>query len=200
MTTAYQIGHSAGKKLRQKLIEAPINFLAKIAAYFRGFFDGLRGKTEGKMIAQNDKRLRKEINLYGCRFRCLQAIAEITCGKTLTAEQIEDAYNIFSVQPKIMNRNCRTGADEHFIIEHAFKVLGSNQKARQHGSHVLTTNERWSAQSGDFIILHWSTNTSDGHFTLADKNGKEIFDPWDEEISGSLSKKTITRKLYYKVA
>lgn len=200
MTTAYQKGLSVGEKLRKKLIEAPINFLAKIAAYLRGFFDGLRGKTEGKMIAQNDKRLRKEINLYGCRFRCLQAIAEITCGKTLTAEQIEDAYNIFSVQPKIMNKNCHTGTDEHLIIEHAFKVLGSNKKARQHGAHVLTANEKWGTQSGDFIILHWSTNTSDGHFTLANINGEEIFDPWNEKISGSPGKKTITRKLYYKVA
>lgn len=199
MTAAYKKGHMIGKKLRQKLIESPINFLAKIAAYFRGIFDGFSGKMEDKMIAQNDKRLRKEINLYGCRFRCLQAIAEITCGKSLTAEQIEDAYNIFSVQPKIMNKNCRTGPDEHLIIEHAFKCLGSTKNARQHGAFVATTGEKWAAQFGDFIILHWSTNTSDGHFTLANSGGKEIFDPWDEKIGGSIGKKTITRKLFYKV-
>lgn len=54
------------------------------------------------MIFQNDRRLNKKINLYGCRFRCLQAIAEAFLDKELEYQDILDSYHHFSTKPQVI--------------------------------------------------------------------------------------------------
>lgn len=153
------------------------------------------------MIAQNDRRLNKLINLYGCRFRCLQAVAEMFSGKRLTAEDVESAYREHIKNPQIMNKNCRCGTEEHHIVNKAFHLLGCRNSCRQVGIIRDGLPVGWDGEAVDydFMILHWASQTADGHFTLADKEGVEIFDPWSENFDAPLGKKYIQRKLLYKV-
>ncbi len=153
------------------------------------------------MIAQNDRRLNRKINLYGCRFRSLQAVAEMFSGRRLSAEEVEAAYDEHVQNPEIMNENCRCGTQEHHIVNKAFTALGCLNTCRQVGSMQDGIPVGWDGNEVDFdfMILHWATQTPDGHFTLANKEGEEIFDPWNESFDAPLGKKYIQRKLLYKV-
>lgn len=193
-------GHEIGKKLREKLIKAPLNITANIMAYIQGFFDGLCGKMGAMMIKQNDKRLHEQIRATGCNFRSLQAMAEVISGKILTAQQINKAYDDLTQNPKVLAKDCTCGPQLAQIILRAMHDLDYKGSAAQVGSIIDGNKGYWGGYSDhNFCVIHWNTKYPTGHFTLADKDGQEIFDPYDATLSGDLGKSSIRKILLYKV-
>ncbi len=148
-----------------------------------------------QIVYQTDKRLSAAMNRYGCRVRCLQAIAEFVAGRALTPEQImamvEAGRGIPGV---IVDDNMTCGTFEHWLINESFKALSSARIGRQVGWNPehLTTKE-W-----QYMIGHWRTNGQDGHFTLFDRAQIEIFDPHDAAQAGyTVNKRSISRRLLY---
>lgn len=157
------------------------------------------GKSKLKLVKQNHAGLPDAIRSWGCKYRCLQAIAEFSEGRTLSAYDIMTIYDSFAAKnnPKIMNKNCETGTEEHVIINNAFYRLRLDEKrtAKMVGSRNAD-GDTWAEQEGDFIMYHYAINgRRDGHFVLANSKGKEIFDPWD----GKLERGNLIKTMYYKV-
>lgn len=151
------------------------------------------------VIFQNDRRLNRQINLYGCRFRCLQAIAEFSLGKALTVEQIEMGYQEAIKNKNVMKPNCACGKDEHEIINYAFKMLNSGLEGKQIGGIDSKGNLTfWDGQKKgyDFIIDRWTTKTG-YHFILAFLD-KDYWNPWSTKFDAKLTVYNNTQKLLYK--
>lgn len=145
------------------------------------------------------------IQRYGCRFMSLLAIPQFWSNYILTQEQVVQVFNWASTGPKIVKAtNAECGEDEHLIMNRAFTVLGLNHTCRQVG-YVTPSGVAagWNGKSNidfDYMIVHWKTNGVDGHWTLCDINGKEIYDPHNPEEAGyRINKKVIDKKLLYKV-
>ncbi|MGL4524536.1 MAG: hypothetical protein ACRCVN_03315 [Spirochaetia bacterium] len=150
------------------------------------------------MISQNHPENKKEIQLYGCNFRCLQAIAELSCDKFLTSFEINALHTKNSQNSKVIGKNCWCGPNLHQITDAVFAHFGHPYTCRQVGG-VDAKGEVWGRQEGDFVVLHWNTNFPSGHFTLADKDGKEIWDPHSLEYGKDLGKTSIRKKLFYSI-
>ena len=151
------------------------------------------------MIAQNDSKLNQQINLYGCRFRCLQAIAEERMGQSLTHAQILEGYEQAIKNQNIMSHNCTCGPQEHHIINHAFSMLGSRLNAAQIGSMQGKKLIFWDGRIRGFdsIIERWTTKTG-YHFTIVFSDGNS-WNPWDNNIS-KLKVTQKTEGLLYRIA
>lgn len=152
------------------------------------------------MLKQNDKRLHAQIRASGCNFRSLQAMAELVAGKNLTADQINKSYDDLTKNPQILAKDCTCGPQLHQIILRAMTDLGHSGQAAQVGSVIAGNKSYWGGHKDhNFCIIHWNTKYPTGHFTLADQDGQEIFDPHDAAVGGDLGKTTIRKILLYKV-
>lgn len=151
------------------------------------------------MIKQNHPKLPQNVRKSGCRYRCLQAIAEWVTRRELSVQDITEAYHVFSKQPTVMNAQCNCGSDEHKIIWDAFARLGCDDKAVQVGTMQNGKPTGWQNEKVDydFMILDYKTPTGK-HFVLADCEGKTLWDPWDYSQE-PLSKLQLQRQLLYKV-
>ncbi len=149
------------------------------------------------LIKQNKAGLPEAVQKWGCKYRCLQAIAELSEGHSLSAYDILSIYQAFAKKnnPKVMNENCETGEQEHVIIDNAFYRLrlDEQRKAKMVGS-INDKGETWGQQEGDFIMKDFKTPTGK-HFVLFDKDGHEIFDPWD----GTIERLGVNKTMFYKV-
>ena len=149
-----------------------------------------------RLIKQTDPAMPRNFQLYGCRVRCLLAIAEFKSGKALTADQIIDITDRGrKLDGVITNDFYRAGSNEHWLINEAFLTLGIRRSGRQVGwqdSHIY--DRPW-----EYMIIHHRTSTTDGHFVLADREQKQIFDPWDaKQIGWPLVIGDIQRRLMYR--
>lgn len=151
------------------------------------------------MIKQNHPSLPTAVRKYGCRYRSLQAVAEWVTRRSLSVQDIIDAYEKLSKNPLVMDANCLCGTDEHLIIWDAFRRLGTADKGVQVGSMQGGKPTGWQGEyvEHDFVINDYKT-TYGKHFVLADRAGKDIFDPWDYALE-SLPKKGLQRQLLYRV-
>lgn len=151
------------------------------------------------LVKQNEAGLPDAVRAYGCKYRCLRSIAEFTEKRMLSTYDILTIYESFARKnnPKIMNKNCACGEEEHLIINNAFYRLrlDETRTARMVGSKD-DKGKTWGEQKGDFVMYHWNSETDNGHFTLADSQGNEIFDPW----KGKIKKEGLKKTLYYKVS
>lgn len=149
-----------------------------------------------KLVKQDESGLNENIRKYGCRYRCLQAIAEITEGRTLSKYDIETVYDKFVKKgdKDIMNETCYCGKKDHIITENAFYRLrlDEKKKVKQVGGRD-SSGESWGV-AGDFIIKHFKTPYG-GHFILFDKDDNEIFDPSEAKIE----RLSWIKDIYYKV-
>lgn len=188
------------RKLLNWLFQRPdytiwVKCRADQAEWVKGLLTGHRIKP----VKQNHTGLPDAVRSFGCKMRCLQAIAEFTEGRTLSAYDILTIYKSFAKKndPDIMNSECRTGEKEHIIINNAFYRLRLDEKvtAKMVGSKNAK-GETWQDQSGDFVVKHYAVNGSkNGHFVLCNSDGKEIFDPYD----GKIERGGLIKTLFYRV-
>lgn len=145
------------------------------------------------LVKQNMPGLPEQVREFGCKFRCLQAIAEFTIGRTLSPYDIMNIYHVFVKKNDhtIMNSNCYMGENEHFVIDNAFYRLTLTEKYK---GKMVGSSTGWGVQKGDFIIKDFKTKFGK-HFVLFDKFGREIFDPWD----GNLERLGLNKILFYEV-
>ncbi|AFG37622.1 hypothetical protein [Spirochaeta africana] len=154
-------------------------------------------RIQNEIIYQTDPRLPWEVNRYGCRVMSLIAIPQFVTGKALTIEQVTALLERGRREPDvIVNDLMRAGSGEHWLIDQAFQLLGSDRRGRQVGwnpEHVQTVP--W-----EYMIAHWQTDGADGHFTLHDRREVEIYDPHNPEQAGSeINKHRIIRRLLYSI-
>jgi hypothetical protein len=158
-----------------------------------------------KLTKQNDPDLSYPIRRFGCRFMTLLAIPQLKLGVILFPGEIQEIYDEACLLPKVI-RNPGTalcGPGEDWIINEGFRRLSSDFKGIQIGEFQDDVPRRWSGleiASYDYVIAHWKTTGIDGHFTLFDSKGFEVYDPYDPNIGDyELKKHSIQRKLIYKI-
>jgi hypothetical protein len=171
------------------------------------------------VVYQTDPRWPWYVNRYGCRWRSIANIAELVAGQALTFSKLADLLDTCREHPKILTVNTSggpymmCGPDEHMIGNVAFDLLGAGYRLRQIG--IMTPEGReilYAPVSWQYQIIHWQTAGPDGHYSVGDRAGAEIFDPWnnDELTPDLLSrmhlrsdyrmvKRDIRRRLLYRV-
>lgn len=160
------------------------------------------------MLKQNDKKLNDNIRISGCNFRSLQAAAERFLSKELTVKEIEEVYKN-ALKRGWIKANCYC-LDPAKITGETMRILGRGERCIQIGFFDFEEKKWKNWQKKDitnidrklhFSIAHWETTVSPstGHFTLCDVDLKEVFDPWDVSLGGSLGKKSIDRAYLYKI-
>ena len=147
------------------------------------------------ILHDTDPRFTPAINRYGCRVFVLLAIPQFVVGKCLSVAQVLDIIERGRQVPYvIVTDTMMCGADEHWLINEAFRVLGVQRVGRQVGwepKHII--GREW-----QYMVGHWATAGADGHFTLFDRGQKEIYDPHDAEQAGyKIDKRRIVRRLLY---
>ena len=153
-------------------------------------------KISETIIYQTDHRLTPMHNRYGCRLMCLLAIPQYVKGRALTVEQILDITERGQdVEGAIVSDTLITGRAENWLIDEAFRLLGSKRRGIQVGwnaEHMFT--RKW-----QYMIGHWKTRGPDGHFTLFDRRQVEIYDPHNATQAGyAIDKQEVQRRLLYR--
>lgn len=153
-------------------------------------------RIQDTIIFQTDPRLTAMHNRYGCRLMCLIAIPQYVTGRALTVEQILDITERGKdVEGAIVSDTLITGRAEDWLINEAFKLLGSGRRGIQVGwnaAHLFS--RKW-----EYMIGHWRTRGDDGHFTLFDRRQVEIYDPHNPAQAGyTIDKQDIQRRLMYR--
>lgn len=147
------------------------------------------------ILHDTDPAFPHEANRYGCRVFVLLAIPQFVVGRCLSSEQILNLIAHGRVTDGvIISETMRTGAEEHHLIDWAFEALGSDRHGRQVGwspEHVVRSN--W-----QYMMRHWETAGDDGHYDLADRGQKLLYDPHNIAQAGySIDKRKIVRRLTY---
>jgi hypothetical protein len=157
-----------------------------------------------ELIYQNDPKLPRSVRLWGCRFRCLSAMAEFFTQKNLSHEQITQIYDLARQHPsgKVMDDNCLCKVDEHHICKLSFLALKDNTRiARQVGVMNGNVPTGWDGKeiAFDYQIFEYHTKVGK-HFVLANKANQVIFDPWSINYDQPLDIiGGIQKQLLYKV-
>ena len=139
------------------------------------------------------------------------AIPQLAAKRPLNFEQIMAIFRVGKSDPTVIGENCHTGTNEHLLMQHAFALLGmptfrARQVGRYKGERVIFWNAR---QPFQYVVGHWVTCGSDGHWTLLDHEGiGELYDPWDRleavGIAGledyyEIRKRVVDKRLLYRV-
>lgn len=142
-----------------------------------------------------------EIRRYACRVFVLLAIPQIDTGRCLDHQHILELIDRGKhTDGVIVNDHMRCGPNEHALMNWAFDILGAPEKsARQVG----WDDETIATRPWKYKVAHWLTGTGpegDGHFTLFDHGGNEIYDPHDPRQAGyEINKIKVIRELTYQV-
>lgn len=146
------------------------------------------------MIKQNDSRLRKEIQLYGCNLLAHLAMVR----QNWLPEEIELIYQQ-ALARDIIDENCTLKKPQELL-----QLAGS--PLRQIGSTVLRADgkvaERWEASEDDprvkwSIVMYSQRGNHHKHFTLHNRFG-EVYDPYDPHLATyALRKQTAERVMTY---
>jgi hypothetical protein len=153
------------------------------------------------LIKQNDPRLPVQVQNSGCYYRSLQAIVESTCSVPLLVEQITAQYDLLqrtqgnNGQFPAMTSACWINSPDT-VMQEAAKYFTEIWSFFQIGVEVHGARPifwEWVRDKGvSFTVLQWKTGNG-YHFTLANKYGDEIFDPWD----GPIDKRGLVKKILY---
>jgi hypothetical protein len=153
-------------------------------------------RKERNMIYQTDPRLTRELNLWGCRVMALLAIPQFVVGRPLSVSQILSiVHQGRQMDGVIVNDKMRAGGQEHELIRLGFAALGVNRTGRQVGwKESMRELVDW-----DYMIYRWTTKQGGQHFTVADRDGREIYDPYNEEqATYPLTKSEMVQPLLYR--
>ncbi len=162
------------------------------------------------LLRQTNPEFPQEIRRYGCRFMSMIAIPQLAAGRALDVSRIMTIFLVGKREPNIIGENCRTGIGEHLLMEHAFRLLDHptmrcRQVGRKKGDNDIFWNIR---QPYQYMVCRWATIGPDGHWTLFDHDGFEIYDPWDSceavGITGLedhyvIRKREVDKRLLYRV-
>lgn len=162
------------------------------------------------LLKQTNPGLTWGIRRYGCRVMSLLAIPQVYIEKALTLEQVQEVIEEGKKDPSVISHHATAGKNEHLLIDHVFRLLGrpdlhGRQVGRLKGEDVIFWNNPGPYQ---YIIGHWVTLGIDGHWTLFDHEGIEIYDPWNPEeavgIDGLedhyvIRKRLVDKRLLYRV-
>lgn len=162
------------------------------------------------ILKQTNPNFPQEVRRYGCRFMSMLAIPQLTAKCPLSIEQVMAIFRVGKSDPLVIGENCRTGKHEHLLMQHAFALLGmptfrARQVGRMKGEDIVYWNAKVDYQ---YIVAHWVTCGPDGHWTLFDHEGLEVYDPWDRSeavgIAGledlyDIRKRVVDKRLIYRV-
>jgi hypothetical protein len=162
------------------------------------------------ILTQTNRALDGVTRRFGCRVTTLLAIPQHFLGLPLAPERAMEIIEAGRRIPEVILENSRAGTEEHWLINQAFNALGhpdlrGRQVGRMKGDRPVFWN---SPGDWQYIIAHWVTLGSDGHFTLFDNTDQEIFDPWNpEEAVGVpglpdnyvIRKRLVDKRLLYRV-
>ena len=162
------------------------------------------------LLKQTNPDFPQEIRRYGCRLMSMLAIPQLYAKRPLSREQIMAIFRVGKSDPTVIGENCCTGKKEHLLMQHAFALLGmQHYRARQVGRFKGENVIFWNAkQPYQYIVGHWVTCGPDGHWTLFDHEGFELYDPWDRsEAAGiggledyyEIRKRVVDKRLIYRV-
>jgi len=156
------------------------------------------------MIYQTDPLLPAEFHRWGCRFMCLYTIPQIFLKRELTVKDVLADYAELVKDPLVVGDAMTCGKKEHLIIRAGFRRLKSKYTGAQIGIVSADGGYNLWAWAKDhqpaFMLFHWDTGGIDGHYTVADMQGVEIYDPHNPVQAGKyLLKKNIKRKLLYSI-
>jgi hypothetical protein len=157
------------------------------------------------MYYQNDRYFKSQIQLYGCNYFCCLKIAELEATKDLMPlhvfgkHEIESLYDL-SVSEGYMTKDCIVKKPSK-IIQIGFRWItslpikvyqvGTKRKDGFHWWKWVQNNPSYKEYK--YRILIWQTEVEE-HFTLANKQGKEIYDPFPGN-----SKRYVKEELLYYV-
>lgn len=150
-----------------------------------GAFDRMR------LYLQTDYRLDRKFNHLGCAIRSLIAYAEMRYNRRL------EPVDIMEITAECFERGFIEDTydfnDPGGIIEVACEKLGhvvnAYDIATRKGSG--TNYYKWVQDIGKYehmlTLLKWRSDGSEGtHFTLGDKDGFEVFDPYPVDVKKGL--------------
>ena len=133
------------------------------------------------LLPQNTAGLLGDIQEVGCFFRILGAMAEITNGKYLIIEQLNDLWTC-ALKSGIISRD-RVMLQPERLVERASERLGKKISVWNCGHMVngvaLGWNGNYLATPVHFSSIHFKTKAATGHFCLGDKEGKFTWNPWN---------------------
>jgi hypothetical protein len=163
-----------------------------------------------ELLKQTNPNFPQEVRRYGCRFMLLLAIPQLYAKKPLTHGQIMVIFRVGKADPTVIGENCRTGKNEHLLMQNAFALLGMPTfRARQIGRMKGDNPVYWNAKVPfQYMAGHWVTCGPDGHWTLFDHEGFELYDSWDRlEAVGivgledyyEIRKRVVDKRLLYRV-
>ena len=147
-------------------------------------------------LKQNNNLLNPNIRATGCYFRSLIGIAETKFQRYLTSKQINELYDFCIQNPEIMLPNCYMNEKLTKVVELAALKFSHSIKCYQLGIYQGNEFIFWNNYNKNYTdtIIQWKTEMGT-HFTQADKNMNEIFDPWQ----GKIKKLYKTKIILYKV-
>lgn len=162
------------------------------------------------LLKQTDPEFPYEIRRYGCRLMSMLAIPQLYLQRPLSHSQVMAIYLMGKTDPTVIGPCCKTGKNEHHLMNHALRLLGRpelrcRQVGRMKGEDIVYWNARVPYH---YIVCHWATLGPDGHWTLADHEGFEVYDPWDAAQATGISgledryvirKQVVDKRLLYRV-
>jgi hypothetical protein len=151
-------------------------------------------------MRQTHYKLYEQINIWGCYFRSLVAIAESWTGKRLGWRQINILYETARVTMMNDYCSCNSKGAGGGITNLAFQAIGENRTARQIGSRTRETGVIYFGYTEPpenppeihYSILWGQVSEKSDHYRLGDENGRLLFDPDPFAIVA----KEITQLLY----
>jgi len=166
--------------------------------------------TASDLIYQNDSRLPKKYQAFGCKSHVLLGIPQFVCLKVLTVEQMQDIIYraeksgvVYKNEYYLLGHPTSTDpadyyAAESWLIREAFKALGSNKKGEMVGyneKHRL--KNQW-----EYCDIEWQCESSNQdeqeHHTLGGKARIELWDPYKPTFSYAPKKKKVVMYRYYR--
>lgn len=164
-------------------------------------------QVTAEVVYQTDPRMPWYVRRYGCRWRSLAMMAELVAGQALTLMQLLELLADNRQNERILTVNLQEGPfmmcgpDEHGIINGAFRLLEAPYHGRQVGMIDAEGDiTMWSPNTWEYQVIHWATAGPDGHYSVGDKTGAEILDPFDpEQADYELTKTEVRRRLLYRI-
>lgn len=148
------------------------------------------------MIFQDNNRLNKTIQKYGCNFLCMIAIVEKECGDKIMPEEIDKGFWVLNKEGYLTDICGVQNPKE--VFNYFFNLVGERKRGFQIGiddDYWVPNNQRRT----DHIIGQFNTPYRGPgfghHYCLIRENEDIIYDPADSE----LKMENLIHKIRYRI-